>query len=315
MYDTKVLYVDGENKRVLTRGTGDKESEESYVGYDLLLGCDGVRSPVRAAVLQSHRDFECEVSGIFANFKAVHIDCAASVQQDAVHILPAALPSMNGIALPETGGKLNVSFAHAFDTKIDKVLYSEDPKEVAAYLKKHFKCFEVDYDDWAQQWVSQTWNQTGQVHCNFYHSSKLSIIIMGDAAHATSPALGMGMNTALADASVLDDLMNTFGDDLEKVLPAFSKLRVKEGNALAYLSYYNQPFDLALAAKMRKKAAWQSWLHKKFPNCVKDDPMKSISQGRLLSEVYKDMVELGWLPMVRESNDQVRREWFERQTA
>ena len=51
------------------------------------------------------------------------------------------------------------------------------------------------------------------------------------------------MNTALADAAVLDRLLDEHDDDLAKVLPAFSEERVKEGNALSDLSHYATSFS------------------------------------------------------------------------
>ena len=53
---------------------------------------------------------------------------------------------------------------------IDDELKSDDYKVVSAYVREKFKAFElVDYDDFAKQWVAQRWNQTGMIHCNFYH--------------------------------------------------------------------------------------------------------------------------------------------------
>ena len=46
-------------------------------------------------------------------------------------------------------------------------------------------------------WVGQPWSQTGQVHCSFYHSLKLQLLILGDAAHATSPSIGPPRSIAL----------------------------------------------------------------------------------------------------------------------
>merc|ERR1712176_1252819 len=76
------------------------------------------------------------------------------------------------------------------------------------------------------------------VHCNFYHSLKAGVVIMGDAAHATSPSIGMGMNTALRDAQIFSEILEETNDDFEKALPAFSKARVKEGNALSDLAFH-----------------------------------------------------------------------------
>ena len=42
---------------------------------------------------------------------------------------------------------------------------------------------------------------------------------MGDAAHATSPAIGMGMNTALRDAQIFYEILKEYNDDMEEVLP------------------------------------------------------------------------------------------------
>jgi len=135
---------------------------------------------------------------------------------------------------------LNISVGVArnnFD-KIAPELKSDDYKVVAEYVKKNFKGFElVDYEDFAKQWVGQRWNQTGMVHCNFYHSLKTNIILMGDAAHATSPSIGMGMNTALRDAQIFHEILRENKDDLSLVLPLYSEARVKEGNALSDLAF------------------------------------------------------------------------------
>ena len=44
--------------------------------------------------------------------------------------------------------------------------------------------------------------------------------LWGSLARATSPAIGSGMNTALADAAVLNDLLDEFADGWDEVLPA-----------------------------------------------------------------------------------------------
>ena len=49
------------------------KNKEKYIEYDILLGCDGIRSVVRGALVLTHRDFECKVSDIFTKFKATHI--------------------------------------------------------------------------------------------------------------------------------------------------------------------------------------------------------------------------------------------------
>merc|ERR1712232_383080 len=150
--------------------------------------------------------------------------------------------------------------------KIPKELESDDYKIVSEYVKKNFKAFElVDYDDFAKQWVGQRWNQTGMVHCNFYHSLKAGVVIMGDAAHATSPSIGMGMNTALRDAQIFSEILEETGDDFEQALPAFSEARVKEGNALSDLAVHLYCLDTKHQLIETIHQVVRGFLYSKFP--------------------------------------------------
>ena len=58
-YSTKVNFVAGDKRRIFVTNA---EGLDEYLPYDLLLGCDGVRSAVRAALVAKHRDFECSIT-------------------------------------------------------------------------------------------------------------------------------------------------------------------------------------------------------------------------------------------------------------
>jgi kynurenine 3-monooxygenase len=64
------------------------------------------------------------------------------------------------------------------------------------------------------------------------------IVLIGDAAHATVPFAGQGMNVAFEDAALISDLVNNSNRDLAE----FSALRVDEMTAmhrLGMLAYAN----------------------------------------------------------------------------
>jgi kynurenine 3-monooxygenase len=314
-YGTKLMYVDSEYQRVLVRTDGGMEQ---YTPYDLLVGADGIRSVVREAIVKHHFDFEYDVGDIFQCFKAVHVQRPPSLDMDAMHLLPGSLPSMNGIALPETGDQLNISIGanrNIFDELPDEIK-SDDPKVVAEYFKKNFKAFAlVDYDDFGRQWASQRWNRTGQVHCNFYHSTPLKIVLMGDAAHATSPTIGMGMNTALRDAQALYNLLDQHDDDLEIVLPAYSKARVKEGNSLTDLALHLYCMDNFHQIIETLHLVVRSKLASMFPTFVTQHPQSIIGNPKFnLCDVYESAVQLGIMDKHRRINNQIRLEHFERFT-
>ena len=169
--------------------------------------------------------------------------------------------------------------------------------------------------DFATQWVNQRWNRTGMVHCNRYSSAECQIVLMGDAAHATSPSIGMGMNTALRDAQKLYELLEMHNDDWDKVIPEYSKIRVPEGNALTDLALHLYCFDTKLGARTMIKSLIRSGLNKLFPWLVDPDCQAYIGQsGYNLADVYQKALEQGILSTHRATNDRIRQEFFERQT-
>jgi kynurenine 3-monooxygenase len=283
--------------------------------YVLLLGCDGIRSIVRNAFVTNHREFEFDLKGTFIIYKSIHITRPDDVKEGQFMLLAQCLTNMNAFVLPETGGKLNFACGHPLNQPCDPELLSDDPSVVGAYFQKHFKGFNINDDEVGKEWVAHSWVSTQQVHANFYHSLKLRALLMGDAAHATLPQIGQGMNTALADAAVLDELLDEYNDDLDAVLPVFSKERVKEGNALTDLSFYtfslSWPTQIAILIRQNVRR----WLNGVFPAwLVEPEPMIEISRGTKLSVAYDKMMKLGYMKKVRHVNDEIMQYHFEKMT-
>jgi kynurenine 3-monooxygenase len=312
-YQTRVLFVDPDTPRIFVRHQG---GEEKYLPYDLLIGCDGIRSAVRAAFVASHRDFQCSVADIFTRFKSVHIPLPEPLKGTETHVLPQCMPGLNGIGLPETGGKINIAMGYTLNQPCDEELFSNDASVVAQYIRSKFKAFSLPDEEFAKQWVEQDWSDTGQVHANFYHSAKLQAIIMGDAAHATSPSIGQGMNTALADAAALDDLLDIHGDNhlLDDILPAFSEARVKEGNALTSIAFYAYSMSASQQLQITLAQIFRAFASKHVPSLVAPDPLQLVGKGSKLSVAYDELTRIGRIQAVRKVNDDARRRHFERTT-
>jgi kynurenine 3-monooxygenase len=316
-YETNVMYVDYENHRILTR----KDGKEEYIKYDLLVGSDGVRSVVREALVRRHFDFELDVGDIFQQFKAVHVALPKKLNANSMSLLPDVFTHMQGIALPEKDDQVNMvnisigAPRNKFD-KIPSELKSEDPLVVAKFLKDNLKCFELeDYDDFAKKWVECRWNRTGMVHCNFYHSLSCKVVLMGDAAHATSPSIGMGMNTALRDAQKLAEFLDKFEGDFDQVLPYYSQERVKEGNSLTELAYNLYCHDTTHQMIETAHMIFRSGLHNAFPSLVSPHPQMKIGfPSWSLSDVYQLACDQGIIQKHRRINLRIRQEYFEKES-
>ncbi|GFH46229.1 FAD/NAD(P)-binding domain-containing protein [Chaetoceros tenuissimus] len=319
MYHSSCQYVDYDNRQVLVRKCGSNNmytKEEKYVPYDLLIGCDGLRSIVRETLIRRHNDFHCKVSDTFEDFKAVHVEKPATLSsKGGITFLPNVFKHCQGMLFSETESMLNIAVGcprNKFQD-LDEELKNDDYKVVAKYLRENFKAFElVDYNDFAKQWVGQRWNQTGVVHCNRYHSKAMSVIIMGDAAHATSPSLAMGMNTALRDAQVLHQLLNEHEDNLDIVLEEFSRARVKEGNSLTSLSSNLYCLDPTTQLLEIVHIFVRSILANIFPMTILPHPMTKVGlRDVTLSEVFDLGKRIGIIDKHLAINERIKRQFFE----
>ena len=138
---------------------------------------------------------------------------------------------------------------------------------------------------------------------------------MGDAAHATSPAIGMGMNTALRDAQIFCELLKEHNDNFELVLPAYSEARVKEGNALTDLAFHLSCLEPGQQGKEIVHQLVRYKFHMWFPSLVEEHPQTMIGRrGVPLSDVYDQAVKLNIIPKHRAINDKIQQEYFEKKT-
>jgi 2-polyprenyl-6-methoxyphenol hydroxylase-like FAD-dependent oxidoreductase len=314
LYLTRALFVDGENKQVMVRSVHNPGEPMTSLEYDVLLGCDGIRSIVRNAFITNHRDFEFDIEGAFGIYKSTHLTLPKDVDEGHFMFLLNPMPEVAAFVLPERGRKLNVAFGWNLNQTVDPALYSDDPKVVAAFAKKHFQNFDMDCNEFAEQWTQQAFQSTQMVHCNFYHSHKLQALLLGDAAHATVPNLGQGMNTALEDASVLNRLLDTHQDNWEQVLTAFSEERVKEGNALTELSYHTFCNDPWMMISIIVRQNLHRFFNKFLPTwLLEPEPINEVSNGMKLSVAYDKMVQYGYMAKSRRKNQDIKRAYFEKQ--
>ena len=134
-YETTALFVDGENHSVIcrpqdqdqeqeqstrTRSKGNENNKNDFtLDYDLLLGCDGIRSVVRNAFLTTHRDFCFDIKDTFGVGKAMHLALPhdGSLKDGTFMFLNNPIPNARSFILPETDQMTNVNIGFKLDTE------------------------------------------------------------------------------------------------------------------------------------------------------------------------------------------------------
>jgi hypothetical protein len=123
------------------------------------------------------------------------------------------------------------------------------------------------------------------------------------------------MNTALRDAMALVNLMDRFDADLDRVLPQYSKERVKEGNALTDLAYNLYCHDTTHQLIETFHMVLRGMLHSAFPSIIAPHPQSKIGfPGWELSDSYQLACDQGIIQKHRQINNRIRQEFFEKET-
>jgi kynurenine 3-monooxygenase len=92
--------------------------------------------------------------------------------------------------------------------------------------------------------------------------------LIGDAAHGIVPFFGQGMNCGFEDCSVLNGLMDKYGDDWKTILQEYQQLRKPDGDAIAELALNNfiEMRDKVADPKFLLQKKIEARLHEKYPD-------------------------------------------------
>lgn len=225
------------------------------VACDLLFGADGAFSALRTAMGIADRTNASQYY-IESGYKELSIPAGPGntwlIEKHALHIWPRNNYMM--IALPNTDGSFTCTLFFPFEGRPSfESVRSE--AEIRAFFEEHFPdalpLMPTLVEDFKHNPVSSL--ITTKIF-PWAHGDKSCLI--GDAAHAIVPFYGQGMNAGFEDCTVLDALMDQYGDDWSQILPAFQQARKADADAVAELALLN--FE-----EMRDKVADPLFLERK----------------------------------------------------
>jgi len=201
---------------------------------DRVFGCDGMYSKTRDFMKRYER-ISMHMDYVEDGYKELDIPPTPSgdfalPRPDGLHIWPRGDYMLIALPNPDKSYTATV-FApmHIFD---------EIGKDVLGVFKRDFPtAFDV-MPNLLQDWNENPTSALATVTVTPYNYSD-KICILGDAAHATLPFYGQGMNCGFEDVLVFDDTMNKVNGDLSAAIKEFGPERAREANPLIALSNHN----------------------------------------------------------------------------
>ena len=235
-YNTPCIDVDTEAGIVYLENTltGEKFQDQA----DVVFAADGAFSAVRYNGLQKLDRFDYSQDYIDDGYRELLLpanpDGSYMLDKNALHIWPRGRFML--IALANEDGSFTCTLFMPFEgeNSFEKLKTDTD---VENFFKSTFPDFYNLHPDLIGSWKSHPLSSLAIIRCYPWTHGKVAL--MGDAAHATVPFYGQGMNCGFEDCTVLSELMEKYHEDWPKVFAEYQVLRKPDGDAVQDLSLHN----------------------------------------------------------------------------
>ena len=236
-YQTECLRVDLKNAVAYLRNT--ETGQEFEAKADVIFAADGAFSAVRYHSMQKLGRFQYSQNYIADGYREILLpalpDGSYPMDKNALHIWPRGRFMMIALANEDGSFTCTLFMPHeGHEFAFDKLNTKAD---VDRFFKTVFPDFHQMMPDIADKWEDHPLSNLAIIRCYPWAHGKVGL--MGDAAHATVPFYGQGMNAGFEDCRVLNELMLEHNHDWEKIWEAYSPSRKPNGDALQDLSLDN----------------------------------------------------------------------------
>ena len=236
-YNTECKNIDLKNGIVFLKNS--LSGEEYQVQADLIFASDGAFSAVRYNAMQKLDRFQYSQNYIADGYREILLpanpDGTYPMDKNALHIWPRGRFMLIALANEDGSFTCTLFMPHENDEfSFDKLNSRE---AVNNFFQTIFPDFYEMVPDIAEAWENHPLSNLAIIRC--YPWTQGKVALMGDAAHATVPFYGQGMNAGFEDCTVLWELMQKHNEDWEKIFEEYSITRKPDGDALQDLSLDN----------------------------------------------------------------------------
>ena len=299
--------------------------EEKTKTYDVIFGSDGAGSAVRRTLqAQSSRlRFDFQQKWLSTGYKELHIPPTTEggwkIEKHALHIWPRNGHMM--IALPNLDGSFTLTMFTPFEGPVgmDRLVTDE---LITEFMQENFADATIHIPDLLEQFHANPTASLGTIKC--YPWAYNRTVLLGDSAHAIVPFYGQGMNCALEDCVVLDQLILEHNHDWDKILPAYQEQRKIDADAIADLAEDNfyemrdatadPVFNVKRLIELRLEAELEYYSKYSLVTFRADVPYHiAMKQGRLQNKILyniakntEDPTTVELIPILHKINEYVK---------
>lgn len=231
--------IDADLKNGICKFRNTITGVNTEVKSDVVFATDGAFSAVRYHAMQKTDRFSYSQNYIEDGYREIllpaNMDGSYKLQKDTLHIWPRGRFML--IALPNLDGSFTCTLFMPFEGHEYCFNNLDSKSKVNDFFKNVFPDFYELLPNVANEWETHPLSSLAIVRC--YPWSHGRAVLMGDAAHATVPFFGQGMNCGFEDCSVMWSLMNKHGEDWTAIFQEYQKLRKPNGDAVQDLSLQN----------------------------------------------------------------------------
>jgi kynurenine 3-monooxygenase len=206
--------------------------------YDKVFGADGAFSRIRHR-MQRQSMFDYSQQFMKIGYKELSIpanpDGTHKIDKNALHIWPRGNFMLMGLS--NLDGTFTCTLFMPFEGK-NSFEQLKDQDALIAFFAEYFPDTKEIIPDLVTAFFKNPTSNLVQVQC-FPWSYQDKVALIGDSAHAIVPFYGQGMNAGFEDITVLNEMINKYGDDWITIFKEYEKSRKPNADAISELAERN----------------------------------------------------------------------------
>jgi kynurenine 3-monooxygenase len=215
-----------------------ERGEWTELQYDKVFGADGAFSRIRHR-MQRQSMFDYSQEFMKLGYKELNIPANADgthkLDKNSLHIWPRG--NFMLMALANLDGSFTCTLFMPFEGE-NSFEQLKDETSLVAFFANYFPDTAAVIPDLVKDFFKNPTSYLAIMKC-YPWAFEDKVALIGDAAHAIVPFYGHGMNAGFEDITILNQMMNQYGDDWKSIFEEYQKSRKPNADAIAELSRRN----------------------------------------------------------------------------